>query len=57
MTSKKMYIKVAEIIKTANERYPSEVRAIREIRNGLAEYFNEDNPLFDMCKFLKACEV
>lgn len=62
MFTRQHYKAIAEIIRfeytafdgTGEDDYEGKL-TIRNITNNLADYFADDNPLFNRQKFLKAC--
>ena len=59
--TRKNYERIAEILKEKLRRCPGRGSdaglTVEAIAGELAEYFAEDNPHFDRCRFLKACEI
>lgn len=59
--TKKDYVKVAAMMKKLRKAtgvYNAEGRTLvlaKDVEDGLADIFAEDNPLFDRERFIKAC--
>ena len=58
--TKKHFKAIAEILKNTIENkevFDDKIEAVRNIAQGLSDYFSEQNPLFDEDRFANAIDI